>query len=135
MAPEWRLFFTPLHQAAYGNAPVEVIKKLIRMGAWRTLQNANNDRPLTLPVKKDSIDSLSCWNPNSGTTLRQIEKHFHATIRSQAHRFIERHHLRFLPQYFTGTHRAENVVSDSGYVQWLSFLAGNRQYQSPTDLR
>jgi hypothetical protein len=39
----------PLHQAAHGGAPLEVARKLIALGAWRSLQNAKGERPLTLP--------------------------------------------------------------------------------------
>lgn len=29
-------FFTPLHQAAHGGATIEIVQRLIDLGAWRT---------------------------------------------------------------------------------------------------
>src|SRR3954447_18735152 len=37
--------FAPLHQAAHGGTPTEVINKLIEIGAWRFLRNAAGERP------------------------------------------------------------------------------------------
>lgn len=39
-------FYTPLHQAAYAGAPVEVTNKLIDLGAWRTIQNSRGERAI-----------------------------------------------------------------------------------------
>ena len=41
----WSLY-APLHQAAHGGAPVEVVVRLIGMGAWRTPRNARGERPV-----------------------------------------------------------------------------------------
>src|SRR3954452_22839294 len=37
--------FAPLHQAAHGGAPAEAVGKLIEMGAWLLLRNADGERP------------------------------------------------------------------------------------------
>jgi hypothetical protein len=50
--PGGRSLYTPLHQAAHGNAPVEVVQKMLTMGAWRTLQNAGGERPVDIARKK-----------------------------------------------------------------------------------
>src|SRR5687767_13762213 len=38
--------FAPLHHAAHGGATLAVIRKLLELGAWRTLQNARGERPV-----------------------------------------------------------------------------------------
>jgi hypothetical protein len=37
--------YAPLHQAAHGGAPAEIVHRLIGAGAWRTLQNVRGERP------------------------------------------------------------------------------------------
>lgn len=44
--PGGKSLFAPLHQAAHAGAPIEVVHRLIEMGAWRTLQNARGERPV-----------------------------------------------------------------------------------------
>src|SRR5262245_44513612 len=44
--PGGKSMFAPLHQAAHAGAPVDVVHRLIEMGAWRTLQNARGERPV-----------------------------------------------------------------------------------------
>lgn len=36
--------FTPLHQAAWHGAPVDVVERLVDLGAWRTLRATNTKR-------------------------------------------------------------------------------------------
>ncbi|REJ04524.1 hypothetical protein DY023_13845 [Microbacterium bovistercoris] len=49
---QWRIggqsWFTPLHQAAFLGAPVDVVEELVRRGAWRSLPTADGDRPIDL---------------------------------------------------------------------------------------
>lgn len=49
---QWRIggtsWFTPLHQAAWLGAPVEVVDELIQRGAWRSLRNAEGDRAIDI---------------------------------------------------------------------------------------
>ena len=51
----WRIggdsWFTPLHQAAWLGAPVDVIERLIRCGAWRSLRTADGARAVDLAQK------------------------------------------------------------------------------------
>jgi hypothetical protein len=51
-ANQWRFggtsWFTPLHQAAWLGAPVEVAERLIRIGAWRSLRTADGARAVDL---------------------------------------------------------------------------------------
>ena len=51
-ANQWRFggtsWFTPLHQAAWLGAPVEVAERLVRLGAWRSLRTADGARAVDL---------------------------------------------------------------------------------------
>ena len=51
-ANQWRFggtsWFTPLPQAAWLGAPVEVAERLIRLGAWRSLRTADGARAVDL---------------------------------------------------------------------------------------
>jgi hypothetical protein len=50
--PDGRSLYTPLHQSAHGNAPVEVVQKMLDMGAWRALQNADDERAVDIAKRK-----------------------------------------------------------------------------------
>lgn len=80
--------FAPLHQVACGGAPVAVASELVRLGAWRTLQNARGERPEDVAVRcgQDYLRTaltpvLKCCVP-MGVLLR-IEAGFHGVIRSR----------------------------------------------------
>ncbi|MGG5171049.1 hypothetical protein ACQR35_02570 [Pseudarthrobacter sp. J1738] len=53
---QWRVgggsWFTPLHQAAWHGAPVVIVNRLLRLGAWRSLRNADGDRPIDIAAKR-----------------------------------------------------------------------------------
>lgn len=102
----WRLdgksFFTPLHHAAYGNAPVEVVCKLVALGGWRTLRNSTGERPVDIAQRKNHLDLLKCLEPvyvrqAPLAVLRQIQENFHSTIRERATELVEKESLR-LPE-------------------------------------
>lgn len=70
-ANQWRItgssWFTPLHQAAWLGAPVEVADELIRRGAWRSLRNADGHRPVDVAQQRGHshlIDALTVRVPN-----------------------------------------------------------------------
>ncbi|XWK91772.1 MAG: ankyrin repeat domain-containing protein (plasmid) [Phormidium sp.] len=48
--PDGRSLYTPLHQAAHGNAPMEVVQQMVEMGAWRTLRNTDDERAVDIAV-------------------------------------------------------------------------------------
>ncbi len=92
----------PLHQAAYAGAPVEVVQRLIEMGAWRTLQNARGERPVDVAERKGHNHLLEVLAPvyrhrvPIGVLLK-IQFHFHEVIRARAERLVQEHALR-LPE-------------------------------------
>ncbi|WP_435298918.1 hypothetical protein [Timonella sp. A28] len=53
---QWRIggrsWFTPLHQAAWLGAPLQVVEDLVARGAWRSLRNADGDRPIDIARKQ-----------------------------------------------------------------------------------
>src|SRR5262249_20184868 len=55
--------YAPLHQAAHGGAPVEVVERLLALGAWRTLQNAKGERPVDVAERKGHTHLLPVLQP------------------------------------------------------------------------
>ncbi|MEJ8827114.1 ankyrin repeat domain-containing protein [Variovorax humicola] len=100
--PEGRSGFTPLHQAAYGNAPLDVVHRLISMNAARSVQNSNGERPIDVADRRGHqhlLDALAPhhWHKIPNGILRRIEENFHAVIAGRVRSLIDEHRLR-LPQ-------------------------------------
>jgi hypothetical protein len=100
--PDGRSLYTPLHQAAHGNAPVEVVQKMVKMGAWRTLQNANGERPVDIARKKKHQHLVELLEPVYKThvshkTLQKIQQHFHEIILGRTGDLVTKSGLR-LPE-------------------------------------
>lgn len=94
--------FAPLHQAAYGNAPTEVIKDLVARGAWRTLENARGERPVDVAVRRGHTEAATELEPRlvrvvPHGVLMKVQQHFHVVIRSEVAKLVDRHTLR-LPE-------------------------------------
>lgn len=86
--PGGKSLFTPLHQAAHGGAPVEVVSRLIEMGAWRTLQNARGERPVDVAERKGRRHLLEILEPVLKRrvplgVLLKLQSHFHEVIRER----------------------------------------------------
>lgn len=97
-----RSLYTPLHQAAHGNAPVEVVQKMLDMGAWRTLRNANDERAVDIARRKKHQHLVQQLEPAYKTnipleTLQKIQDHFHAIILGRTGDLVEESGLR-LPE-------------------------------------
>lgn len=102
----WRLdgksFYTPLHQAAFGNAPIDIVEKLIALGAWRTLQNSKGERPVDIAKQKEYMNLTKILEPEYKhkvpfDILIKIQNHFHETIRERSTRLVKEENLR-LPE-------------------------------------
>jgi hypothetical protein len=94
--------YAPLHQAAYGGAPVEIVLKLIELGAWRTLQNARGERPVDVAQKRRFSALVEILTPVFRRhvplgILLKIQSHFHAVIRGRAAKQVDECGLR-LPE-------------------------------------
>ena len=100
--PDGHSLYTPLHQAAHGDAPVQVVKKMILMGGWRTLRNADGETAADIARRKSHQRLIKLLDPAykiyvPQETLASIQKHFHAIIRNRASDVIEQFSLR-LPE-------------------------------------
>ena len=94
--------YTPLHQAAHGGASVEVVSKLLELGAWRTLQNARGERPLDVAKKLGHSHLLGVLTPDMkrrvpAGVLLKMQNHFHEVILGRAEDQVREHGLR-LPE-------------------------------------
>ena len=94
--------YAPLHQAAHGGAGIEVVTRLLRLGAWRTLRNADGDRPADVARKKSHTHLQEILEPTycqgvPPAVLGRIQDHFHAVIRVRAIDLVREHSLR-LPE-------------------------------------
>lgn len=81
-------WYAPLHQAAWHGAPVEVAQQLIDRGAWRSLPNAQGDRPVDIARTKGHQHLLDVLAPVAHTfvepaLLPAIERHLGALVESR----------------------------------------------------
>jgi hypothetical protein len=92
--------FTVLHQAAHGNAPVEVVLDLVGRGAWLTARNAENQRPLEVAHQRGASNLARYLIPpyqREIPRLEAIQHRFHELIREHAGNLVREHSLR-LPE-------------------------------------
>ncbi|RUS26155.1 hypothetical protein BC938DRAFT_471164 [Jimgerdemannia flammicorona] len=95
-------FDTLLHQAASQGAPLRVVRKMVEMGAWRTLRNARGQKPVDVARSLGHthlVDALEpvCRRSVPEDLLRQIEANFHDVIQGRVSKLVAEHALR-LPQ-------------------------------------
>ena len=95
-------WYTPLHQAAWHGAPVEVVRNLIDEGAWRTLRNARGERAVDIAVRRSHRHLLKELTPEFKRdvpleVLQKIQTRFHAVIHGRAEQLIKEQQLR-LPE-------------------------------------
>ena len=100
--PDGSSLNAPLHQAAHAGAPAEVVRELIGMLAWRTLQNARGERPVDVAERQGHHHLLGLLIPECKRhvpmgVLLKVQAHFHAVIRDRAEPFVLEHGLR-LPE-------------------------------------
>ncbi|MFE6994516.1 hypothetical protein ACFVAE_01010 [Microbacterium sp. NPDC057659] len=100
---QWRIggssWFAPLHQAAFLGAPAGVVEDLLRRGAWRSLRNADGDRPIDLAEKRGHrhlLDALAVHTPDDRERRRFAawDRHLLALI---AERIARLDPVRFRP--------------------------------------
>jgi hypothetical protein len=94
--------YAPLHQAAHGGAPVEIVQRLVGLGAWRTLQNARGERPVDVADGQGHRHLLGVLAPEYKHkvplgVLLKIQSHFHGVIRGREEQLVREHALR-LPE-------------------------------------
>lgn len=96
--------FAPLHQAAHGGAPIEVVQALIEAGAYRTLRTTSGDRPVDLARQRGHTHLLELLEPRIllpvfPAKLQLVEEGVHTVIRQRqlARPFLTRHAMRLPP--------------------------------------
>jgi hypothetical protein len=97
--PDSDSWYAPLHQAAHGGAPVQVVTRLIEYGAWRGLRNASGERPIDITRRRGHSHLFDILEPPRRIdvpteTLRRIQVYFHAVIRVRAQHLVDEHALR-----------------------------------------
>jgi hypothetical protein len=88
----WRVggtsWYTPLHQAARGGAPREVVERLVALGAWRTLKTAKSELPVDIARKHGHDHLLGVLQPSQvrkvdARALEEMQAHLHEVIRGR----------------------------------------------------
>jgi len=78
-------WYAPLHQAAHGGAPIEVVEQLLALGAWRTLRTAKDELPVDIARRRGHQHPLepSPVRDVDAQALGRVQEHFHAVIRAR----------------------------------------------------
>jgi ADP-ribosyl-[dinitrogen reductase] hydrolase len=88
----WRLggtsWYAPLHQAARGGAPGEVVERLLALGAWRTLRTRKGELPVDIARQHGHERIVSLLEPKpvrevDAGALERMQGHFHEVIRGR----------------------------------------------------
>ena len=99
---EGSAFYAPLHQAAHGGASVEVVEKLLELGASRSLKNARGETPLDVARRKERSHLYRILEPAfkvrvDNKAVEQMQRYFHVVILGTAKDLVDEHELR-LPE-------------------------------------
>jgi hypothetical protein len=94
--------YTPLHQAAHGGAPADIVGRLIGLGALRTIRNARGERPVDVAAMRGHQHLIDVLAPQIKhrvplDALLEIQAHFHAVILDSVGDLVKEHALR-LPE-------------------------------------
>lgn len=96
--------YTPLHQAAHGGAPLEVVEALIERGALRTLRTVAGERAVDLARRLGHVHLVELLEPQPllelpADKLAQVEAGVHRVMweRQEAQSALERLALRLPP--------------------------------------
>ncbi|CAL4102304.1 unnamed protein product [Meganyctiphanes norvegica] len=95
--------FTPLHQAAYGKAPKNVIENLLNLGASKTLKTTEGQTAYDIAVQKnmqqDILDILQVPEEikKNEEEIKKMEKGLHKAILGRVEDLIKKNNMQ-LPQ-------------------------------------
>lgn len=97
--PDGHAWFAPLHQAAHGGAPREIVEELIRRGAWRSLPTADDGLAVDIARTRGHRGLVDLLAPRyevevPAERLAAITSCFHTLIRERAGELVDRHALR-----------------------------------------
>ena len=85
--PGGRARYAPLHQAAHGGAPASVVRRLLDLGAWRTLRTRRGERPVDVARRRRHDSLIPLLTPVyrrrrvPHAALERMQRHLHAVIR------------------------------------------------------
>ena len=87
--PDGKSWFAPLHQASHGGAPVEVVRRMLDTGAWRTLRIADGQRPIDIASARRHSHLLKALEPTHKrdvpkSLLSILQRNFHDVIVERA---------------------------------------------------
>lgn len=85
--PGGKAWYTALHHAAYNGAPVEIVERLVGLGAWRSLRDARGERAVDVARRRGHDHLVEALEPVVRTQvdadkLALIQQHFHRVIRT-----------------------------------------------------
>lgn len=94
--------YAPLHQAAHGGAPIEVVERLLERSAWRTLREARGEIARDIAARQGHEHLLQVLTPVlrrevPRERLAALQMHLHALVRGRAEVMVTQHALR-LPE-------------------------------------
>ena len=118
---------TPLHWAAGGGAPIEIVQALIDMGGWRNVPNASGERPLDIAVRKNHRHLFKLLKPVlrhqfEDADILTIQRHFHDSLHwttSTARHQLRRPELGALLELSEPKMHFRVPDMYGGYVYWL----------------
>ncbi|HSH01452.1 MAG TPA: ankyrin repeat domain-containing protein, partial [Anaerolineae bacterium] len=102
----WRLggrsWYTPLHQAAYGGAPVAVVERMLALGAWRALPTAWGRLAGEIAAERGHTDLVDLLRPVyryevDAALLAVLQARFWEVIEGRVGNIVAREGLR-LPE-------------------------------------
>jgi len=91
--------YTALHQAAWHGAPVEIVTRLVELGAWRTVRAASGDRPLDIAAGRGHHHLAGALRPEirhplPDGVLAALQQQLHALILERAAPQVAEYQLR-----------------------------------------
>lgn len=97
--PDGKALYAPLHYAAFAGAPAQIVHDLLRLGAFRTLRDAQGNRPVDIARNRSHKHLISVLDPVlehsvRPDTLSRIQQNFHEVILGRASEQITEHRLR-----------------------------------------
>jgi hypothetical protein len=128
--PDGHSLYSPLHQAAYGGADVEVVTALLKFGAFRTLKTSDAKRAVDIARIRSHSHLFQILEPVyeqhvPATVLSRIQVNFHTVIHERAQRMVDEHSLRLPelePMLEFGRRRFWFSVPEmyGGFAYWLA---------------
>jgi hypothetical protein len=123
--------YTPLHQAAYGGASVEVVTNLLQFGAWRTMKTANGNRPIDIAIANRHLHLLEILQPVycqdvAPAVIAKLQNQFHLIIREILQGLAKEHALRLPELEVMLEHRPRKFWFNvpemfGGFSYWLTY--------------